>query len=1572
MSNISKLPYEISVWDDILVYNIRRFGSDKIETILPEDAKNITQDFEIVNQYYKEKKIAIIGSDIMSAPWRAHNPSFVKNVNGSLTLTFIMYSKFYDEDIDSFLDNPFTKLMVNERKVKLKYKGEWYDFIIKSIQESSDNKTYTYTAKSLFINELSKTGYNLVFDTELENNLGTIDYLADQILDGSDWKCKDGDIIRQYKEEPLYLIKVTAPFTATRMLNIPNEIGPETVRIEAGEYIYGFYQSVNYRSSMFQFLYRADLSYDKYPVDDDRIIINTPNYYMADAIDTSTGQFKCFDETTMTISDKFRGRRLVKNINTKYDPVSDKYVTVYKNKAGETIYGYTEYEYITSGTIKNYVTNPSNFTSTDGWKTDSEVGLKLITDPPLDKIDDINSDFKTYLQWDGSGCLINSCITENASIIKNFSEDEYYVIKFKYNSINKFNLLALITSNELNFYIAPYSYSNGKYEILKDKAIFYFERFTKETDDYWVATAKATRSVSYEELLKNNYSLILECKEPTSKIYCLEDVKFFKYVLTSDGKLIMPNTNITAETKTKYIYYKYDPNIKDANLIEPIYQGYKPSKDFIVEYDTDCEKKRSIKASESNRFNLIQTLCETFECWAKFEIEHNLDTGEILLDENYRQKKWISFHEYIGKDNYIGFKYGINLKSIQRTLDSDAIASKLIVKNNSNEYATDGFCTIARADENPTKENFLLDFSHYINQGLLNFSQFNNDLYNTASGYLGYYTKLKELNATIEEKSKLLSELVSKTLPQLRSQYSIRKVNLDSSNENFISQKEQIYQLTSKTLDQLLKNKEDDWWKEDSAYSLVISTLQLKKNIEEYEKQFAVFEKALNDAEEKQNQLNDELEEIVKLKEEEHSKFYKKYSRYIQEGAWTSEDYIDDNLYYLDAVSTLHTSSQPKVTYIINVIELSQIEGFELYDFGVGDKTFIEDTEFFGWTDSIHSTPYKEEVVVTEVRFSLDDPSQNTITVKNYKTQFEDLFQRITAITTSVQFSTGDYQRAANMVNADGTLDASAVQNSITNNSIILSNSSNESVIWDSNGITTTSLSRPNEMVRIVGGGIFLSKDFGTTWSTGITGEGINANYINAGQIDTNLVRVMNGSYPTFRWDSSGLSSYYFEQDAQGNLTNYSQSKFVRLDQYGLYGINNDSAFVTTEPDADGAVGEDKVEKYSKFYLTWSGFGIKTDSGAVSITSNNEFQVFANGKERIKIGTLDQNEKIYGMRLFDDNGKITLETGSNGQLYLQKTIKIAPSPYIDSSRTIVGPSVGYDKNNKIVDLDSNDISYSKIFSVNNIGGKETIAFYDNGLLEAYNAKIAGTLEAGSIISNEAHLGGTGGITIGDLSNNIQQNTNIIGAMKGIDIASSSGTIFKIDASGNVTPESITFEAKDKGVLITTGENVKWYLSNTLVGIDNAANHIGDGISITIKYSNIKSKFNNDQCYIYAKYTADDTKVYTAYRGLSLVRDGKPGVDGQNAISYKIDSSEGFVINSTDNNAPTITTLTARIYSGSTELDTAGKWTYTWYDKKETEVDFTTGGAIGTGKQIQYDLTKFNEYTQIYFTVNSNS
>jgi hypothetical protein len=104
-----KQPYEISIWDDILTTAAN--GST----------------------YFKENKIAIIGSNTMTAPFRCREPQFKENVNGTVTLTFSMYNRYYDEDEGKNVDNPYNDLLVNERKIKIKYKEKWYDLIIKNV-----------------------------------------------------------------------------------------------------------------------------------------------------------------------------------------------------------------------------------------------------------------------------------------------------------------------------------------------------------------------------------------------------------------------------------------------------------------------------------------------------------------------------------------------------------------------------------------------------------------------------------------------------------------------------------------------------------------------------------------------------------------------------------------------------------------------------------------------------------------------------------------------------------------------------------------------------------------------------------------------------------------------------------------------------------------------------------------------------------------------------------------------------------------------------------------------------------------------------------------------------------------------------------------------------------------------------------------------------------------------------------------------------------------------------------------------------------------------------------------------
>ena len=107
MSELILKEYEISLWEDILKTN---------ET----------------SSYYEEQKICTIASSSMDTAAKAYNATLVTELNGANTLTFSILKSYYDNEIGEKIENPFVKLLVNERKVKLKYDNKWYDFIIKN------------------------------------------------------------------------------------------------------------------------------------------------------------------------------------------------------------------------------------------------------------------------------------------------------------------------------------------------------------------------------------------------------------------------------------------------------------------------------------------------------------------------------------------------------------------------------------------------------------------------------------------------------------------------------------------------------------------------------------------------------------------------------------------------------------------------------------------------------------------------------------------------------------------------------------------------------------------------------------------------------------------------------------------------------------------------------------------------------------------------------------------------------------------------------------------------------------------------------------------------------------------------------------------------------------------------------------------------------------------------------------------------------------------------------------------------------------------------------------------------
>ena len=873
-------------------------------------------------------------------------------------------------------------------------------------------------------------------------------------------------------------------------------------------------------------------------------------------------------------------------------------------------------------------------------------------------------------------------------------------------------------------------------------------------------------------------------------------------------------------------------------------------------YNENSEKTLSISASQSNCFNILQTIAETFECWIDLVVGHD-EQGYITSTEGTLDK-FVYLREYVGKDNYAGFKYGINLQSIERDINSDEIVTKLIVDQSQSEYVSEGFISIASAPSNPSGESYILNFDYYYNQGLLNkeeveadknkfiveVAELNNklkdketqrinleasltaleskrtvftELINTAEDTLTEnldkferltkltYEEYREKHGELVEEQEQTQRFTAENIRDediteddftVRIEYTpVRKSTIQVICENleldvnftagtigtyegegeftltydgqisFIFENQEIDDneivikytiVTSQLTDEdtilevlgtlyacsstinnyagLLTNIEQEYWNvrhqlrgsenysvkfweaeddnlqrhvlvEFSDY-LIGAGFKLGQNEYEVTISRKFFDLTTNETSIKiiipegykidseiepapdtyiisgtqtvtiksinsYSGVQDEIDDLHTRKDALTNAFNNKYRRFIQEGTWNSTDYIDSELYYLDALQVSNTSSQPQVSYTINVVEISELEGFELYQFDAGDKSYVEDIEFFGWEDKNGIlTPVQEEVIVAEVEWHLDEPDQNVITVQNYKTRFEDLFQRINATVQTVQYNEATYAKISTLLDADGKINSDVLLNSLNNISgQQYTLTSDGSILIDGDKILVRNLTNAANLVIINSEGIRVSSDGGQNWATAIDGYGINAGAVYTGELNTQNVIIGSRDNPSFRWDKSGISAYGSTTtvNEQGQeVETYDLQTYVRYDQYGLYGIKDNSTF-------KAANLQDILDK-AHFAVTWDGFFIKNsyaDGGRVSITSDNDFQITKivdnNEQEVIKIGMLEErvNGNLYGMRIKGANNTNAFIADSEGNIEITGIINALGGNFSD-------------------------------------------------------------------------------------------------------------------------------------------------------------------------------------------------------------------------------------------------------------------------------------------------------------------
>lgn len=1106
--------------------------------------------------------------------------------------------------------------------------------------------------------------------------------------------------------------------------------------------------------------------------------INTLEGFANKVIDGLNGYYVDIISETQT-------EEIEKNL-TIFDPTLDRYVDVCKD--GNKFH-YSETKYEVDAIPVNMIANGYDIKTTNSW-TETEAKAEIGMLPKANEgqeylayVSDIERVWGLKIGYDTN------------------KETNHTLVSLGLSSLAE-QIGDLFKGNELIFEYKLYkedSAAENKYSQVEDVIV------TCEICEYTIDKGKITSGEVYyssndtqitKDLTKQNlldstkrFGIFVSISN-AEDIYYLSEIALYKKVYAND-ELLTPTTTLTGKTVVEEFYYQYDND--DTTKSNPIYIS-----GSLDEIEKTKDKYRTVNAKESNRFNILQSIAEAFQTWCI------VDGYRIVFSDS----------PFLSDKNAYEINYGQNLTSIKRNYDSGEFATKLIVKDNNNKYAPNGFCSISRASKNTSKENVIYDFDYYGDEELQG----------------ARATLIAELGDRNEDKEPLTDKLTSLASSLIKSEGN-KTLLLEEkkATENEIKElKDNLLYKTKYTYEDILDNTKypegidtnlDAWRKEPKIIASLADISIQSDKLTKLEADYAKVCTEYDELKKSYDEVSKELQTIASTTESLISEFEKTYRHLIREASWTSNDYIDNDKYYEDAIAALHKSSKPKVSYDVSAIYFGHIN--QNYDYDLGSKVLIDlDNKQFPQTEGSeiierkNNSHYEEDLIdsnsdqidqffITEFTLPLDNPEKGSIKIKNYRSPFKDLFQKIQLNSQQLQFHSGEWDNASAAFTVDGNVRVDALADAFANNSNVLKNVSNQTVIWDDKGITTTNRGIPTEITRITSGGVFLTTDGGTNWTTGITAKGINARTITSGEINTGLVNIYSCADIAFRWDVDGITAY------KDNGTRFSNNNFVRYNQFGIFGINDGAECDT----------EEKIKANAKFYLGWDGLflnkgvinmvngasSVKIDPYGLGVTEN-VFEITSNNKQIFTVDT-SGNGVFTGNLLVGSNNigegfsitehgvnfKDVFAVEANGNAIFSGDISAASGEFTGSL------NVG---NGRFI-INESQVSFKDVFTVTKDGkvifGSATDS--DNRLVYE-----TGTLTIPNIIADKI-VGGTigtnNGITIAgwkvndkSLSFDVETHTNWyylgtkgidgeIGSIGRSDLVFKAGNNFGVDADGNM-------------------------------------------------------------------------------------------------------------------------------------------------------------------------------------------
>lgn len=676
---------------------------------------------------------------------------------------------------------------------------------------------------------------------------------------------------------------------------------------------------------------------------------------------------------------------------------------------------------------------------------------------------------------------------------------------------------------------------------------------------------------------------------------------------------------ITAElSMPKCGFYK---NFKCEKTNGNCYFEFKGECPYRFEAERHPRKIRTLEQSKSNRFNLVQECSKKFDVFPVFKIEHERN-GEIKQENNKDIKK-IFFMKEKNLENHYGFTYNKNLNNIEQTIVSNEITTKLYVEDLDSSIMKDGICTIKTAEDNISKDSNLFNFDYYISKGLLNKAEVDGDFYGTYDK-IGYLKSIGTLNSNYDKLSNQIV-LLQKELIELKSETDVLILSIDTSLEELKKLKMSLSNYVDNTSSSVYKNIVEKIETQENILIGAVGVLFLKNNSyydiveqiiktpitplefwniiettttwENYKKELSKYKKVgkigfYNELKNQNEKLLKSRSVILKEINNLNLNIFKKYESFIKEGIWSDNNFTSNNAYYYGALNVLKNSSYPKVEYQFTVENIGVLNGFEEYEFQIGEITNVFDKELFG--------NKKMFVIVSEIEENISYPKETKIKVQNYKTKISNIFETINAVVQSAQLNEQTYKRAA-ALNPNQTLNQNILQNTLSNNEFDLISTPKNNLKINQTG--TEGANNINSTIKYKqnGEGTFFSEDGGESWNNAIGPKGINASYLKFGQIDVNKISLIDSGYLYFNWDKTGITAYK-DPMLFDDLTERSQKAlkdYARFNKYGLSLVENGQTRLRAgyefKRDEDG----EKITKDSKV-----GFFLYNRNGEVIFSTN--------------------------------------------------------------------------------------------------------------------------------------------------------------------------------------------------------------------------------------------------------------------------------------------------------------------------------------------------------------------------------